>query len=1015
MHRVAEALWPRPRRWIPGACVWVAVVIGWSATIRSQEETRRSSGDTEPLYALRSIHEQARQARERRDFATVERLRLERLAALKFVDEPSAWTNGLKAMERADSLLKAMRYRDAAIVIQDAWRPFSDSKRTNDAVFGDIAVKMFEIQQAALAVYAEATPMSPALSATDVKSAIDRAIKSDPCQVESLAIEAFLTRPNPDESFQPAELQESLRRRNASLLNISYVAGDSTRVQPWHGPVEFLKAKSSSFVLDDLKYIEDFLDPRTRLIGRDRDGERFAVVLAGALLVNDGDPDARLQKSRFFVDEFVAGRDGGPGKWVRMRPQLLAVSPVGGSNDGADVRLAVDNVVRGVRRLEAQLFPSLEEEISSRCREIAKRHGFPPADGIPAYVAAILEDRLPPGQSAPAGTAPPMKKTLEEKLRKLAEDYQKYAANLQERKKKAVDPEKAIAAARESEALLGEYLNRKAKGNRGDWKRSLAIFELSPDSSVDGATGSQSPAGGAQEPGGRHWANRDWLRDVNGFRAEVESERQKAAAELPLADEASNPAAEPEASNAADRVRSQVIRTRLGICADLLDLLDKLVFFEYCQRVVGAPPVLKGSAIETIAKVEQQAMPTAAPSGAGSDGPVVSSPAERNAARLLKAASESLRSAITAQPPDENTDTPPPLSIITAQRAQRIRAKIADIQDAFRALPGAAAASDQGDANTPSPKSFFDGFIEDCERLFTAMELELEVRRRRGELSAVRRLTPGRSEWTFSDFPPVIPIKTLASLIDEFPRVVVSAIDLDQAAEAIADGDAEAQRRALVPLRSECSTLSNNPLVMPTATGPILALWGAEIDRPSLEIALVIFEEDQPNAGPKWEVDDDGQEFLRIDQRGGDLRAMLRTPNGAHKGAQLVLEYPGVDGHLELVARASPYVADSSAWRYLEDRRRNRISISPMNADRLLRIVSTNGQEFTDRSVNYSVKDWIDLDRNIVNEFMPRSLTFAPSLPTWLVYRQELSRPKPPGRPSFKWSVPRPLFTVEAR
>jgi hypothetical protein len=956
-------------------------LLGIAGSALSQDETASAGGPTRPPEALRAIHDQASQARERRDYATVDRLRRERIEALKFVKEASAWTGGIRAIEKAEKLLQSMRYREAAAVISEAWRPFLQSREASEPVFGDLAVKIFEIRQAALAVYPEQSPMFPALSNAEVKSAIDRAIKTDPCQVEAIAIDAFLTRPDPDESFQPAELQGSLRRRNARLLDITYVASETTPVQPWHAVAEFLKAKSSSFVLNDLSYIRDFLDPRTRLLGRDREGERFAVVLGGAMLVNDRDPDARVLKSRFFVDEFVPGSDGNTGRWVRMRPEFLAVAPRGGSEASGEMRLSKAKIIEQITNLENQLFPDLDSEFKERCTRLATRFGFPEADVIPAQVEAILNDRPPPGQRNLPQVEPATQQSMELKLERLGREFRQYAAALA-RRRKADAARDAVAVADTYDALLREYKVQKSTEenaeSRGEWKKSLAIFQPSAD-----ATGSES------------WSSREWLESVRRFRDEITSlqrdlDRQAmgAAAVGAVVAEAGDPGEDPVAR----------AKDRLAMCSELLGLLDKVVILEYCQRAVDK------SAIEKIAEIakpgDERATPATVPQQDGSM--PGSTPAERRAAGLLKAASQRLRSAILAEPEDGSK-----MNDITASRVVVIRDQLDAIRSALRVLPQPA-----GTDSGLSPAEFFDGFTEDCQDFFDAMALELEFQQQRSQLAEVRSWTLERFEWRFSDFPAGMPVGLLANLIDGYPRVVVSAQDLESIDRAIAAGSVAGISKDAVPLRSACSSIGDNPLVLQTAAGPVLNIRSTGIDRPRWAIALVIHEADQVHAGPKCKVADDGEDYVIVEDRGMDRRALIRLGNGSGSVPQLVVEYPGVQGRLDLAARADPYPVDSSQWRYLEDRRGNRISITPIGSPRLLRIVAPNGQELIDRSVNYSTKDWMDLDRNIVNEFMPQSLTFGPSLPTWMAYRRELERPRPAVRSPLMWSVPRPLFRI---
>ena len=229
---------------------------------------------------LDALHEQARKARDEKDFSRLEDLRLERLALAKDSSGKSAWIAGAQAIAEADALIQSMQYEQACTVLQKAWKPFEKPAR-GEAVFGDVAMKLFEATQAALAVY----PEFNAVAAADLRKAVQLAADADPCQMEAQAADAFLTVPNPDEAFQPAELRPSLLLRNKRLLAISHAADRDERPLPWHAPVEFLKAESSSFVLDDLRYYDRFLNPRRRLHGLDAYGEPVHVVMGGTLLL----------------------------------------------------------------------------------------------------------------------------------------------------------------------------------------------------------------------------------------------------------------------------------------------------------------------------------------------------------------------------------------------------------------------------------------------------------------------------------------------------------------------------------------------------------------------------------------------------------------------------------------------------------------------------------------------------------------------------------------------------------
>ena len=166
-----------------------------------------------------------------------------------------------------------------------------------------------------------------------VRGALEKAVSNDPCHLEAVTMLAFMEKPEPSESFQPAELRESLRKRNQKLLKLGsekqsdavsgagVTAQDSGtgNVMPWEAPVEYLKAKSTSFILDDLRYYTGFLDEQSPLIGTDRRGENFSVVMGGMLLVYAD--DNRSQKP--VVARYLAEEQ----RWQKLQLKLLRVGP----------------------------------------------------------------------------------------------------------------------------------------------------------------------------------------------------------------------------------------------------------------------------------------------------------------------------------------------------------------------------------------------------------------------------------------------------------------------------------------------------------------------------------------------------------------------------------------------------------------------------------------------------------------------------------------------------------------
>jgi hypothetical protein len=138
-----------------------------------------------------------------------------------------------------------------------------------------------------------------------------------------------------------------------------------------------------------------------------------------------------------------------------------------------------------------------------------------------------------------------------------------------------------------------------------------------------------------------------------------------------------------------------------------------------------------------------------------------------------------------------------------------------------------------------------------------------------------------------------------------------------------------------------------------------------------------------------------------VDDRGRRLPLVLDTTSPS---PMMSLEYPGVDGMLALGVQPN----DTDHKRALKDRRNNRISRQPPDAVGPFAVETQSGVRLTDKSVNYAWEEWRGVDRNIVDTFMPNALFLGPSLPVWMAYRSELTRPAP--GPEFLWGVARPAF-----
>lgn len=931
------------------------------------QPTRDGAARTNVPEGIGAIHDRARQARERRAFDAVDELRRERLEKLKFAKEQSAWSAGVEALTKADALIKGMQYTDAARVIKEAWQPFASDARPRDhAVFGDIAVKMFEVHQAALAIYAEGSPGFPELTSDEVKKAIDLAIREDPCQVEAIAIEAFLTRPNPDESFQPAELQESLRRRNTRLLDITFVPSDKTLAQPWHAPVEFLKAKSTGFVLDDLRYIETFLLPTRQLLGKDGRDEPFAVVLGGAVLSTGGDSQTAGRSGPFFVDEYVAGTDGNPGRWVRMRPRWLTVRPTNGSVGQAGLAIDIATIAKRIKELDASISRGEAAGIEAECRAIATRYDFPAAHQIPNQVMQFL-----------ARTEP-----LDARINTLVEQFGVYVISLR--------GNNDFETARKAEQAIQDYgrLLARTRDLTQSWQQALNVLVPPP-----------------QQPQ-VHRFSVNWLSDLNARIAYVRSRLDRLNQIQPA--EAGGPPQQPgDAAGAfgGGAGGGGSVPQQIEDCEQLLGLFEVLKVAEFCERAKDrysvdwvkantAPPPAPATPTEQAA----QAIP---------------SPAEDRAKKAVLRAHTALVSAVGD-------------GRINARQGGVVHESVDVIRDNIsflpeennpsngaqspfpvpnlgqQSLPGQQLQPGQQAQSEDGPKAFFEAFARECANTFAVWRMEIALEAARQDARNPDTWELRGAEWQLDDFSAKWRIRYLAELIDRYPRIVLRSGDLEAIRQA-ARGQGGAGG---VPLQSNCSTVEGNPLVSLEESTIVVSLGRSPIERLWQGVVLIVHDEDQPG-GPKGLVAADGKEFLWFETADARVRGVL---NYTDPEPHIAIEYPGVEGRVVLGAVPSPFDTRSGRWRYLRDRRGNRIEIAPATSNTPLRIVSSSGQELVDRSVNYSVKDWTDLDRNVVNEFLPWCLALSPSLPTWQAYQAALRRTQPPISQSSRWSVPRPAF-----
>jgi hypothetical protein len=283
-----------------------------------------AAGDDAVPDEIGKLNAAAVEARKARDFPQIEKLRVERLLAAEKSPPGSDWSKAATAMHEADDLFNRLRYGEACKLLRAAWQPFAESK--DGPVFGDVAMKLFEVVQGALAIRPDCLDEgNPSRVATEeeLRVAIRLAVARDPCATEAHAVLLFLEKPDPKEAFARTEMRPTLVRRNKTLLGIAY--GGQGPVMPWHAPVELLTAENQAIQLDDVAFCDTLLDRGTidQISGWDSRFEPFSLLPNSWLLM-------RLTNAAGFevptLLYFVAGK-GGKTEWRSLGLHLLLVQP----------------------------------------------------------------------------------------------------------------------------------------------------------------------------------------------------------------------------------------------------------------------------------------------------------------------------------------------------------------------------------------------------------------------------------------------------------------------------------------------------------------------------------------------------------------------------------------------------------------------------------------------------------------------------------------------------------------
>ena len=956
--------------------------------------------------SLKDIHSKAIKARDAKDFSQVEKLRLERLQILQASRAESPWTAGYKAIMEADKLIKRMNYKAASDKLKEAWEAFEAPQR-GEYVFGDVAMKLFETTQATLAVYPDSTTVT-GISNKKLREAVQLAADEDPCQVEALAADAFLTVPNPEESFQPAELRPSLRLRNKRLIDISYSKDRDEPLLPWHAPAEFLKSESSSFVLQDLDYYEHFLDPERRLRGRDRHGEEFNVVMGGALLViaADGEGPKRPCVAEYLPEEH---------RWQRLRPMILSVGPL--AVQSSDWRLDKAALLKNISTV-------IEDADDERQRVLVQRivdtaTGLKNERRVKADIRVILGWMKKP----PLGKGT----SLTDILARITQGYRTYAARNPEDVEGALASESKVQAISDEwqkfselrNDVVGKLLDAPAApgsppnippasvdfNTAGVLDRFLKFLESDDLAEIEAAVGNSRAEEAAGQKPNQPDADEDTKPKKPAAQDKDDAEKpptpQDAEGETPDAEndaEENTESKKPPAKGAKtkkptgrNRLYGRELRMQLVEQVDYYDLL--VMFYEMrqtyekqIQQTIDSPPTPSRPDSRKEANEQQR------------------DKRRNQAVSLCKrglAAYASVRDKTWKTIAEKAADG-------TSIQREYFALTLDGLRDTKDAMASISLALTQlGDDS--SYARFVDRFYRKCDLLERPAGLETDlVKSSQGDAKRIHAWTIGQTRWTIYEFPKGVRNSKLADWIDYSRRVSFDIADLEEAAKALSGKEKKLPRPRSVPLRVGATTEFNNPLVESEQGLPVMPLL-KEVKYPLILILLAIDKQTEDDFKPEGFTNPQGPEFLWLEESGARYKATLQT--GSESDPELIIAYPGADGHIPLAIPRERF----AKTRHLRDRRGNRIvhddtSGKSDSDSRFFKITSESGEELTDRSVNYAKQDWIDLDRNIINSFLPDLMLHGPSLPAWRLYRQEFERKA--AAPDWKWTVPRWAYTI---
>lgn len=877
------------------AALLVIAVVGLALAGVAYADDSVTSAAVQPKLdeQLGALHKEAAAARGAKQFAEVERLRLRRRKLISESQEGSFWTKGIKAAAEAQQAVNLMQYDRACRLLEAAWKPF-DALPPRRVVFGDLAMQLFLASEAARMV----DPDAVLVPADTLRQCLERAAADDPCQVEAEAALAFMARPAAEESFLRQNERESIRLRNKRLLSIGRDPDQGGSILPWHAAVQYLRAKSTEFVLGDTRYLRTFLNPDARLSGSNRHGESWCLTLGGGILGTTTERAGGQVREVVKIDSYdTRGRT-----WRELRPQILVVAAAVPDADAGVWGVAESAIQKRLGILMIDLEAEAKRAADAKLVAIAGR--FPPE-----VVAAVEQIRNGTWVRGPAPGSP-----IEDVLRVADNEFGTYAANRPDQAVAALKAQRDIKSMLEELSLVSRI-------------KVTASTSLPPDADLPLV---QQMIDGMEFPESR-----------------MESEDPLAVAGFGAA-------------------RQQRGRQGPQLKVELLDMLAR-------AELLAAMRAYRedGNGLSLIKSVRDQAKAQLELAAADA------APAQRHANRLLDNAASRLEAIFAKSTPAVPPAAPLSLADFIAVRTHldevRFACAMLDLPDGERL----------GERMVP--------MLEVYDRVVGPVKDRAHALRVAAGKPAVRSWTIGAVDWKFFELGSIGAMDA-AALVDIFPPLVLAAGNLEAVSKHLAEGGVNPPAPACGP-----GSAATGPLVDSSGRAPRLRIAIAPPANPIVMIVLVERERGSAAGGPRTLVDDKGRSMLLLDDAGTSRPMRLDLEAGS-----MVVEFPGLEGHVQLGIAADA----AAAPRFLKDRRGYRISAAAADQPRLFDIVAANGERVDGNF--HSIPDLVDLDRNIVNEFLPPVLLYSPSLPAWQVYRAQLLLQPPDAR--VRWAVPRPAF-----